>query len=1511
MFGLSRMVAWTMTAIAMLLLLASNNALSQDADSNEIDRAAAQKTADRYEQILSSRPQLGPAFDRFYEYYARQGTLPELCERLERAAQSGPAGNLYQLLGLIQLRRGLRAEAIASFTHAETMLPTDPLASLYRSRALALSQQYVSALAALKSAVDRKPNQTVALEIVKELRQLQDRGIDIDAAKALLHIMEQQFPTSPQVNEKLADCYVEFGIPAAALPVYDRLIELTPDPLRRIEIRMQRARLKKRVGAPEQSLSELQQLLGQVKPQSWLHTSLLEQVEQLTEELQGVDGLVAYYERTLQNQPDNVESMLRLARILRNRSRIDDAKIWISKAIEVAPTQPEPLLAMVDLMEETEQFIVASELMSQLVQLDSSNADHVVRWGRMEARSSSTVLPSKPQNENDVRVKRSNAAAIWKRLLIGYENDPGKALQVAELLREIELSEEAIKLYEQAVDVSGGKIEFSEVLAEYLIQLDRREQARVVLVNAMQLAGGDRETLIQISSVLKRFKFSGEALAALEKACQPSSEPTNRKSDSFSALAQLDDLIQLANLQSENERWEAALNTLKRAAGIAETSMDLTKVWDAQIKTYRQCPNLPELIAAHEKTSPSSEMNSFEWLQQLAIMQSASKQPADAASTALRATRINSETMAPWLLAARLQHEAGLSLIEIESLKMLCKLDVKNTSEYLQRTATIQFQLNQVDQALETAEKLFALPTATLQHYQTTASFCLQAKKPEQSLEILRRATRVFPRDRSAWMLLARQFAELKMIPASIEATWHILDLSREQPQQREAISFLVSLYKSNAADLIGDIKQFGVENEKQSEADLWSAWALLDIGSSTLSSEVIDRLVDRVDTKPETLRATVELALNGRDYLKAAVIQRRLLLVETTVDDQLKLGQILWLAGDLTAATREWSSVMRNRANDAEVTMFAKELADKSNWRMAVDFVNLGVELGGNSWNFIALGIFASIQEKNLTNAAELADQLLALNLPGDTVIKSKEAIDSDIPAVPLTAKDRLAWLEHAGAWQAALNVVDPNRAGYRTNQTNPRAAQAAAVRHLAMQRGASLRTNPLTRFDAHCFAEARALAFLAKFGKLNQQRLNAASEFAKYIESALATKNVEHLWDCILVMEPSSNQDILFTTSGSIEYRVANDPSRRYVEVLDALVDLNEAAAVELAINEIAARRQLQHQLADRLSQKVPPMEVNELERLQRLVQKVQGQNSAVYLTAHAILAVELIRSQRVAEGKQLLGGALAATKEISTLATCARQNLSRDSAAQQVIAQILLRAFQLELEASDESADLAFAIASYRSLARGVQSDVHQILFDMVRLQAKRVEGLTTDLFYSDSRSNESRRAYRNFRMPAAATPDRSSILSTSLRAALLDSSRDDLSKFAEIAASFQNVTPAERVVRCFAASAARAILNETDIAITLLQQAEKQAIATEIVRLYEVWLLAANQRFEEARTVIDRIDAPNEAIQREVELWKMDLAIKLGNKTESQRAAQALSKLPLSVHENADVAAVLRN
>ncbi len=318
---------------------------------------------------------------------------------------------------------------------------------------------------------------------------------------------------------------------------------------------------------------------------------------------------------------------------------------------------------------------------------------------------------------------------------------------------------------------------------------------------------------------------------------------------------------------------------------------------------------------------------------------------------------------------------------------------------------------------------------------------------------------------------------------------------------------------------------------------------------------------------------------------------------------------------------------------------------------------------------------------------------------------------------------------------------------------------------------------------------------------------------------------------------------------------------------------------------------------------------MSAEEFARLRQLVSQVDGKAGTAFLLGNVTLAIEWNRLNNTAESDQALERALANVAEIPLLATTARQFLASDNATLSIVTQILNRGFKIELESNFEGNDLIFAISAFRNTVRSKGRTSLELMNSFIQLQSQHVAGASPEMQFSDSRSNETRRAYRSFRKPAFVLPDRSSLLSTSLRAAIVDSPQDELRELAFGENASASTNSAEVAVRNFVSSVAYVLMEDWESAKERLARAKAANVAAEVIQLYEVWLMAAHQRYDEARLVLDAVQPSNEGLQRECELWKMDIATKLGNFEEARRAARVLSKLPLSVQENAEVAAAL--
>ncbi len=1535
------MIAWAMVAVVMLPI-ASRTAHGQkislpdasvtEDNSNEEKteriEPAEQAVIERYAKLLRSRPQAGTALDKFYEFHSRQGSLANYCRGLEQEAAKSSDGRLFHLLGLLQLRNDLNEAAIESLKRSQSLSPSDVAVSVHLSLALAQNKQYEASLESLKAAAEGKPTAPLALEIIKQVGPL-SRRLHSQMAAEVLVSLASQFSGNAQVIEKLAPSLAGLD-PEQAKALYVSLIEITREPQRRIEFQMELARLTKRLGQPELALSELEALVGRVKPGSWIHASLLQQIEQWTQELHGADGLIERYESALIARPDNIAVMLRMARLLSNAERLEEALALLEKTHRLVPTQAEPLIQLVDLLESAQRVDEAASVCEKLMELEPANSDYIVRTGQLLLKASLKSLPE----------RQSQVVGVWRRMLIGYEQDAARRVQLAELFSDAGMQDAAVGEFRAALKIAGGQVEFHERFADYLLRVGRSDEARDVLLDAVErtvesagslangIAGDDRQVLVRASEWLSQRGFKKEAISTLEKAC--ATQP------------QFSDLMKLVQMLTVDGRDAQALTVLAKANELATTPKEWSAVWDEGIAIFRREVALTGRVEALKRTLSETALPAIAELEQLAVMQAALKLPREAAETVRGVVARDSSSLRHWLLGARMERDAGLSFAEIESLRKLGELDTRNQAEYLQRVATIQLQLNKIDEALETLDAIVKLPTANLVHYQMAWTFCLQAKRPERAIDYMRKATAAFANDRGAWLTLSQRLTAPADRAEAISATWRALELSSEEAQQKEVVDQLLQIYggKSDLSELIDRLEQFGIAEDRADDTDKWSAWVLRASDQREASVRLVASVLDRANAPKELLEAAVQLGMKYEEFDKALALQKRLIRLSPSARNQLLAGELMALADDWQGARMAWSSVIREPLNVAVVAFFAKELIVRGRLQAVVELAELAVREQSAAWELLALGIQAIVETQQISKAERLAEMLLVLKRPHD--LPAAQLVDADeldsagasnlstltngssTNGTVANGRDRLAWLEHASGWQARLNEVDINRAGYRTTQSNPRSSQAAAARHLAIQRGAAIRTASKELPAIEYFGDARALAVLAKFGKVNQRESNQFQAWTEYVDAAITSKSVDQLWECVLVMEPLRSRSVSVDSAGVVEVR--KDPMlERFTEVLDGLVELSQVEALELAISDVVSRRHLQYQMAGRLQQLVPNLANEELVRLENLVEL--GEERGIRLTSAWVLtlAIELERAGRVDDAQRVLAkmlseaSAAAGLADIEKLAMAALQINSLGQSVRWANERVLLRAFELELDSGKVSNELQAALRAFVDPRGTTAGDYYDFLNSMVQVQAAYVSRMEPDAVVVDSRLNTPRRGLLNAVKNGATVQvylDRSSVFSSSLKlvlSILQEESRVNL--LAAIAPKDRDLqlggslSVAERVVRWTCMSSVHAASGQLEEALPFLQLAKEQAVAPELLALQEVRVLVGLGRFEEAVGRLEKTLPANESILREVELWKMELAIGNGDEQEAQRAAEVLAKLPLEMHDSREVATVL--
>ena len=98
--------------------------------------------------------------------------------------------------------------------------------------------------------------------------------------------------------------------------------------------------------------------------------------------------------------------------------------------------------------------------------------------------------------------RKAAAAAIWRKLLVPKPNDPVTTAQVADLLRQAELTDDALALYKKAAELAPTNPQYYEYIGEFLHNLKRPDEARAAWAKIADGANKNPKNLARLAEVL-------------------------------------------------------------------------------------------------------------------------------------------------------------------------------------------------------------------------------------------------------------------------------------------------------------------------------------------------------------------------------------------------------------------------------------------------------------------------------------------------------------------------------------------------------------------------------------------------------------------------------------------------------------------------------------------------------------------------------------------------------------------------------------------------------------------------------------------------------------------------------------------------------------------------------------------------------------------------------------------------------------------------------------------------
>ena len=231
-------------------------------------------------------------------------------------------------------------------------------------------------------------------------------------------------------------------------------------------------------------------------------------------------------------------------------------------------------------------------------------------------------------------------------MLDAKPNDPVTTAQVADLLRQAEMTEDALELYRKAAALAPANPQYHEYIGEYLHNLKRPDEARSDWAKIAEGPNRNSKTLARLSEVLSGFGYLKEALP-------PLIEAVGLEPDS------LDLHLRLARLNHRLEKYDDAEAQLAAAGKLAEKDDEQDAVLDARVKNDQAANRLAQRIATMQRdlaAAPQSPASA--WIVLARYLEADGKLP-EAVRAADKAIEIDPRSVPAWTLAARLRESAG------------------------------------------------------------------------------------------------------------------------------------------------------------------------------------------------------------------------------------------------------------------------------------------------------------------------------------------------------------------------------------------------------------------------------------------------------------------------------------------------------------------------------------------------------------------------------------------------------------------------------------------------------------------------------------------------------------------------------------------------------------------------------------------------------------------------------------------------------------------------------------
>jgi len=801
-----------------LLFLIQTTAVAAAPRSFIVDEPTPQNTqaAQRYLTALLRNPRPGTAFEKVCAWHADRGSAGTFRNALLQfaveagaisadalpdaptaAAPPPPSDAATQVLGipaatsadaalllagLLDLRHGEPQHAALLLARAAELRPNDPVTRWMLARALDQSDQATAATAAFEAALALKPPRVDLAEIHRDYAECLQRQRQPEKSLQVWQRLEQAFPGDRRVLRQVARALARDGRWKDALTRFEQLSITASETEDRIAAELEVCEALQQLERSKDSLTRLQSLLPELDPAAWLYRDVRARIEQLYRSSRDLADLAQHYEMWLADHPEDLDVMQRLARVLQELGRSDEARTWLTRALERAPANPILRNALIASLQAEGRTADAALRLQQWLESGPADASQWQQLGLLHL-ARSDLTPAARQNL---------AATAFEKLAELATDDPRKLRLTAELLERAGRLERSEELLRTSLAGSPEDPAAREALGLFL---HRRQRSSEAIDVWNQLAAGplkSTESLGQLADLLQRNGFLQQAIQARREACALNPELSDR-------LRFVELLLLAAEAGDANAQhyFTEAISQLDLSDNSAAEAIERERVLELRVRALLASDGLA--LALQTERSRISEKTTAGTVtaadyRRLSAFESAAGRISAAAAACFSAVQLEPASIADRSLLVQLYERAGQTGDAAAALRELMELDRRGWSGYQQQLVRLELRAGRPEAALEAASELTQSAPGSVEAWQFLAETAFAVGRAEVGVEALRRAVRASPGDVTALRSLARTLADEFQTAEAVELTWRAFEQSTEDQERQDLVTQLSQL---------------------------------------------------------------------------------------------------------------------------------------------------------------------------------------------------------------------------------------------------------------------------------------------------------------------------------------------------------------------------------------------------------------------------------------------------------------------------------------------------------------------------------------------------------------------------------------------------------------------------------------------------------------------------------------------------------------------------------------------